>query len=121
MLTGPATRFPRRVGLSIIARCLVALLMLYVALDFSTPLLPGAFDFDPDRSVEGFYSGQNRLDAADPVFLHPSFAVEPLALRPRAPLVIRAPRAARTGTWQARVTRSSLASHRTSPAPGEDH
>lgn len=34
-------------------RALALVLMLYVFVDFATPVLPGAFDFDPDGCVEG--------------------------------------------------------------------
>jgi hypothetical protein len=34
-------------------RCLVLPLLLYVALDFANPLMPGAVCFDPNASIEG--------------------------------------------------------------------
>ncbi len=34
-------------------RALALALMLYVFVDFATPIVPGVFDFDPDECVEG--------------------------------------------------------------------
>ena len=35
------------------ARSLTLLFLLYVSLDLSNPFMPGAFNFDPDESVDG--------------------------------------------------------------------
>ncbi|MBI2158262.1 MAG: hypothetical protein HYU26_15380, partial [Candidatus Rokubacteria bacterium] len=47
-----------------VSRLTLRLLLLYVALDFSNPLMPGAVSFDPDDSVEAVRAGRLEPPAA---------------------------------------------------------
>ena len=95
------------------------LLILYVCLDLSSPLWPGAFNFDPDDSVDGLRSDQSRQDLAPPAS-EPAAGRHPTAgrLLPRGkhlPRLSAAPARSRF------VQRSQL-SPPPDPAPsGDDH
>lgn len=102
------------------SRILVALVMLYVGADFSTPMLPGAFSFDPDDSVDGSYAGQTRQDATEqsPRDATPTAR----ALDPRPGVVVaKSPRLVRVAGPPTHVSRSHLDGRRATPAPGDDH
>ena len=76
---------------------LVLLLLVYVAVDFANPLMPGAVSFNPDDSVEAVRASQARVGDAPVVAVSPRVAdrlqtpasgrpiarVEPVILPPR--------------------------------------
>ena len=47
-------------------RTLLVALLLYVALDLALPMMPGAFVFDPDETIESARTGRTSLDAVAP-------------------------------------------------------
>jgi hypothetical protein len=53
-----------RVNLPAVVRCAVLLVAVYLAVDVATPLLPGAFRFDPRQSVEA--AGRTGLPVVTP-------------------------------------------------------
>lgn len=55
-----------------VSRLTLLLLLFYVALDFSNPLIPGAVSFDPDESVEGVRAGRVAAPAATAARLAPA-------------------------------------------------
>lgn len=63
---------------------LVLLLLVYVAVDFANPLMPGAVSFNPDDSVEGVRASQARVGDA-PV----------MAVPPRGPDRLQTPASGR--------------------------
>lgn len=75
------------------SRLAVLFFLLYVGLDFSSPLIPGAVSFDPDESVEGVRTG--RVAAPDegagtrpapaPARLQPLRLERPAPVRPPGP------------------------------------
>ena len=74
---------------------LAFLLLLYVTLDFSNPMMPGAVSFDPDDCVEAVRAGR-LTTPADAVAAVPAPApsrFEPVrrAVLPRAPVMSPAP------------------------------
>ena len=44
-----------------VGRFLTLLVVLYIALDFTNPHMPGAVTFDPTKSVEGVHAERGRL------------------------------------------------------------
>ena len=44
-----------------LGRFVILALLAYMLVDFSTPAMPGAFDFDPDKSVESVQQQRVRL------------------------------------------------------------
>jgi hypothetical protein len=58
-------------------RLFAILLLLYVAADFSNPMMPGAVSFDPSASVDGVRADRAR---ADDTALPPPVAVGPVRL-----------------------------------------
>jgi hypothetical protein len=48
-------------------RWLVWLLLIYIGLDFSNPLMPGAVNFDADDSVDGVHAERVRADRYETV------------------------------------------------------
>jgi hypothetical protein len=101
-------------------RLLVAALLAYLAVDLSSPVIPGAFEFDPARSAEGVRGA--RLLPNPP-------AIAPAADPPRTP----APRVATTPRPGQRVRpapavgprrpleRAHLPPSPAPAAPGDDH
>lgn len=104
--------------LVVAGRLLIALLLFYITLDLSCPLLPGAFNFNPDRSVDGLSSDQGRHDLPPPAVSEPSpVARTGLQAESRRLVFASAPVSHPPRT---RVPRS----HRGAPDPGgstEDH
>jgi hypothetical protein len=98
---------------------LTVLLVVYVALDFSNPLMPGAVVFGAGDSVEGRQPGRVRdVAAAGPLL--PAAAPRHVApIRPPVVLVAR-PAPAHAPVRHARPPRSHPSSSR-SVAPSEDH
>jgi len=43
-----------------VVRALVLLIVLYIALDFTNPHMPGAVTFDPAKSIEGVHAERTR-------------------------------------------------------------
>jgi hypothetical protein len=43
-----------------VGRLLAVLIVLYIALDFTNPHMPGAVTFDPAKSIEGVHAERNR-------------------------------------------------------------
>jgi hypothetical protein len=43
-----------------VARALIALVVLYLVLDFTNPHMPGAVTFDPAKSIEGVHAERTR-------------------------------------------------------------
>ncbi|HEV8640464.1 MAG TPA: hypothetical protein VGV13_05140 [Methylomirabilota bacterium] len=70
------------------ARWLTVLLFLYVALDFSNPLMPGAVSFDADDSVEGVRAERPRIDDQDAIGV-PTLPPRLIAPEPGHPLPSR--------------------------------
>lgn len=75
-------------------RFLVGLLLAYVALDLGSPVIPGAFSFDPDDCVDGFRGDRTRatgLEATPLAARTPQRGDDvrpsPRAERPRMPAV----------------------------------
>lgn len=104
------------------SRLVVALLMLYVGIDFCEPFLPGAvFNFNPDLSVAtSCADSRHPLGQQSPRVVSPSHQAHPVActLRP----VVRSPLTISSAGPPAHVSRSHLAGRAAAPAaPGEDH
>lgn len=97
---------------------LVLLLFLYVALDFSNPLMPGAVNFGAEESVEGVRA-ERRL-APDLPDVRPATpapepaapAVEPADARPPGPRPVRV-------TWLPASRRTPVHARDAAP-PGDD-
>jgi hypothetical protein len=97
-------------------RCRLALLLLlYVALDFSNPLMPGAVSFDLSESVEGVHAVRPRIEA-------PSVAIAPLLIVVPEPLPVLVRAAPRPGpVVRAPHHRRVFRLRGALPPPGEDH
>ncbi|MBI2014339.1 MAG: hypothetical protein HYS77_02180, partial [Candidatus Rokubacteria bacterium] len=54
------------------SRLAILCVVLYVVLDFSNPLIPGAVSFDPDESVEAVRAGRVAAPAATATPLAPA-------------------------------------------------
>ena len=102
------------------SRILVALVMLYVGVDFSTPMLPGAFSFDPDDSVDGSYAGQTRQDVTEQSPRDAASTARALDPRPVGVVAAKSPRLVRVAGPPTHVSRSHL-DGRATPAPDDDH
>ena len=98
-----------RARLAVAARVAFLGLVLYVALDFANPLMPGAVCFDPADSVEGV--GRARASVAAP-----SIAVSPTT-EVVLPAALGARVAASTATPRARTAVPIAPRARTAPAP----
>jgi hypothetical protein len=100
---------------------LALLLAVYVSLDFSNPMMPGAVRFDADDSVEGRRADRGREADADASAARLP-AAAPRASAAAAPAVMGRARPAPRGTpvWQPHVPRS-YPSASSSTAPSEDH
>ncbi|HUP34572.1 MAG TPA: hypothetical protein VNC82_03895 [Candidatus Limnocylindria bacterium] len=100
---------------------LALLLAVYVSLDFSNPMMPGAVSFDTAKSVEGRPADRGREVEADAGGARLP-AVAPLRHAAGAPAVTGRARPAPRGApvWQAHVPRS-YPSASVSTAPAEDH
>jgi hypothetical protein len=100
---------------------LALLLAVYVSLDFSNPMMPGAVSFDADDSVEGRRADRGREADADASAARLP-AAAPLRSAAAAPAVMGRARPAPRGTpvWQPHVPRS-YPSASSSTAPSEDH
>lgn len=101
-------------------RRLALFLLLYVALDFSNPHMPGAVNFDPADSVEGVHAERVRADRQEaasetPAALFPVAAVE--HDRPPRPPVNAAPLTDR----EPPVVRRSPTRSPDPASPGDDH
>lgn len=76
-------------------RCAVLLVAVYLTVDVATPLLPGAFRFDPRESVDA--TGRAGLPAVTPapatraerVLVEPEGGLRPPSLRSVGPAVAR--------------------------------
>jgi hypothetical protein len=101
------------------ARNVVAfLLLIYVALDFANPLMPGAVTF-ADGSVEMVPGDRERPTVVVPV--DPALTSEPVVTRGlEAPRVARSPAALVRRPGVIRIRRAPLPSSRSSGRP-EDH
>ncbi|MEX2146133.1 MAG: hypothetical protein WED01_03880 [Candidatus Rokuibacteriota bacterium] len=100
---------------------LALLLAVYVSLDFSNPMMPGAVSFDTADSVEGWRADRGREAEADAGASRlPAVAL--LRHAAGAPAVSGRARSAPRGApvWQAHVCRS-YPSASASTAPSEDH
>jgi hypothetical protein len=78
-----------------VRRSVLVLLVSLLAFDMSTPLLPGAYRFNPDESVEVLRDGAARVGVVAPVARpHPTAATASLAPEPslRANLTVPARR-----------------------------
>jgi hypothetical protein len=100
---------------------LALLFAVYVSLDFSNPMMPGAVSFDAGDSVEGRRTDRGREADAD-VSAARLPAVAPRPSAASAPAVTERARPAARGTpvWQPYVRRSDPSASG-SPAPSEDH
>ena len=97
----------------------VVFLVLYVGLDLSSPLWPGALNFDPDDSVDGLHSDQGRQALALPAS-EPTAERHPAAVR-LLPHVKRPPRIAAAPGRSRHVPRSQLATPPDPALSGDDH
>ncbi len=97
----------------------VLLLIMYVCVDLSSPLWPGAFNFDPDDSVDGLRSEQTRQDLVPPLS-EPAAGRHPTAGR-LLPRVTRLSRPA-PAPERSRFVQRSRFSTPPDPVPsGDDH
>jgi hypothetical protein len=104
------------------ARHLTLLFLLYVVLDLSNPFVPGAFNFDPDDSVDGVSRSREqaplRLQGApSPVPATPTADAGRVA-PPAVARSVRVPRAVNDWHVDARRIRSRVPEVST---PTEDH
>jgi hypothetical protein len=102
------------------ARLLVRLLLLYVALDFANPMMPGAVSFDPGDCVEGAHLERARAPdsvAATPVRVA-AHLVDPLLVDPPLPSAVRNPRPCPPRIF---VTPPAQRAAGDPPPPGDDH
>ncbi len=95
------------------------LLVVYVCLDLSSPLWPGAFTFDPDDSVDGLRSDLSGQDVAPPVS-EPAAGRHPTAGR-LLPQVKRLPRIVAVPVRSRFVQRSQLSLPPDPARSGGDH
>lgn len=99
-------------------RSLTLLLLLYVSLDFSNPLMPGAVSFDPGESTEGVHLQRLRADnLLSFVVPAPTPPAADVRSRPQ-PLVIRILATSAPRAWQVHLRRAQAAS--TDPGPSPD-
>jgi hypothetical protein len=110
---------PRTVRFLRAQRLPLLLLIVYVCLDLSSPLWPGAFNFDPDDSVEGLRSDQSRQDVAPPVS-EPAAGRHPTTGR-LLRRVERLPRIAAVTARNRSVQRSQLYTPPDPGPSGDDH
>ena len=100
-------------------RAVLTLVCFYVAADFSSPLIPGAFSLDPDASVD--FGRLERPAQMLPIRIaeSPRFAAEVPPPRPERPVVARsAARAVRPSDWRSCVRGHSDPAP---PSPTDDH
>jgi hypothetical protein len=100
-------------------RLLVVMLGLYIALDLANPLMPGAFTFDADDSVEGVAGSSVRLYPAPAPALMPLPAPATAAAHMVLPASPLSPHVARTVGRV--VPRRRPPSVRDTAPPSEDH
>ena len=100
---------------------LALLLAVYVSLDFSNPMMPGAVSFDTTDSVEGRRADRGREAEVEAGASHLP-AVAPLRHAAVVPAVTGRARPAPRGApvWQAHLPRSYPCAS-ASTAPSEDH
>jgi hypothetical protein len=94
------------------------LFAVYVSLDLSNPMMPGALTFGVQESVEMRQS--DRVRGEDAAALTPLRGPERLAPPARSVTLLRAPAPITAGSRRAHVTRSRP-SLPTTPSPSEDH
>lgn len=97
---------------------LVLALTIYLSLDVSNPMMPGALTFGVQESVEVRQS--DRVRGEDDAALTPLRGAERLDPPERSVTPLRAPAPVTAGSRRAHVTRSHP-SLPTAPSPSEDH
>ncbi len=97
---------------------LIGLLLLYVAMDFANPMMPGAFEFEPAESVEALRGERNRVIAPTDLPAPNPLVVSELPPRPREEGVVRNPFPAELFIP---VKRAHLLAAGDSASPGDDH
>ena len=101
-------------------RAVLTLLCFYVAADLFSPLIPGAFSFDPDASVD--FGRLERPSQTLPIRIteSPRFTAEVLPPRPARPGVAGPPAAGpvRQSRWLPCMRATSDAAP---PSPTDDH
>ena len=101
-------------------RAVLTLLCFYVAADLSSPLIPGAFSFDPATSVD--FGRLERPSHTLPIRIteSPRFTAEILLPRPARQVVALPPAAGpvRQSRW---LPCMRAASDAASPSPTDDH
>lgn len=114
----PAGRETPAMALAI-PRVVIVLVLLYLALDFSNPMLRGAFSFNPDHSVDGVRAEPpgERIASPAALLLPEHVRVDP---KPPAPRVVREAVAIPRFTPRAAPFRHAPRGASPEPSP-EDH